>query len=89
MSFGQHVVLLFIVLVLTGVLRVIQLKSFTRIDIFLWVFGPLLVLSFIMIFFALIDLKRTVFWDIGLNLFIYASIGIGGGIMWQRVIKRI
>jgi len=88
MSFSEHIIIFLVVAVLTLVLRFVQLQSMTRIDIYLFVFGPLLIMSFGMLFFALIDFNRGLFYNIGKYFFIYSVIGIIAGFVWQRVLLR-
>lgn len=88
MGISEHLVLIFVVFVMTLVLRYVQLQSFTRIEIYIFVFMPVLILAVCMLFFALIDFKRELFWNIGKLLFFYAAIGLVSGHLWSRFINK-
>ncbi|WP_188208147.1 hypothetical protein [Alkalibacillus aidingensis] len=89
MSFAHHFVLLIVTIGLALILRVVQLRSFTKIDLYIFVFGPLLIMSVIMLFFALMDVNRMVFIDIGRTMAIHTTFGLLSGYFFNQVIQRL
>ncbi|WP_017184891.1 hypothetical protein [Alkalibacillus haloalkaliphilus] len=88
MGFQHYFILLLVTALLALILRVVQVRSFTRIEIYIFVFGPLLAMSVIMLFFALVDLNREVFFPVGQIMAIYSAIGLGVGYIFSTLIDR-
>ncbi|GAA0451112.1 hypothetical protein [Alkalibacillus silvisoli] len=88
MGFLHYFILLIVTVLLALILRVVQVRSYTRIEIYVFVFGPLLVMSVIMLFLALVDLNRPVFFSIGQVMAIYSAIGLGVGYIFSTMIER-
>ncbi|MDQ0352220.1 hypothetical protein J2R98_002054 [Alkalibacillus filiformis] len=88
MGFQHYFILLLVTALLALILRVVQVRSFTRIEIYIFVFGPLLAMSVIMLFFALVDLNRDVFFPVGQVMAIYSAIGLGAGYIFSTLVDR-
>ncbi|GEL77867.1 hypothetical protein [Tenuibacillus multivorans] len=87
MGFTHHLVIFFVIAVTTLVLRFMQLKMMIRVDLYIFVFGPLLAFSLIFVFFAMINFMRDIFWDIGPIMFMYAVTGVAFGYAWSRYLN--
>ncbi|SEQ81286.1 hypothetical protein [Piscibacillus halophilus] len=79
MGFLHHLVIFFVIAVIAFILRFVQIRLMIRVDIYLFVFGPLIAFGFLFLFFGLIDLNRALFLDIGKLMFLYGAVGFGCG----------
>ncbi|NIK13074.1 hypothetical protein [Alkalibacillus almallahensis] len=89
MNFSHYILLTLIVIGLTALLRIIQLRSYTRMHLFFSFFLPLLVIGGL---FWLVGSSNTLasslFYDIGKPMTILSIIGLIAGYSWLYAIKR-
>ncbi|TFB22814.1 hypothetical protein E3U55_06140 [Filobacillus milosensis] len=86
MDFSHQLVIFFVIAVIAFVLRFVQIKTMARVDLYIFVFGPLLVFGLIFLIFGMIDFKRELFLDIGKWMFLYGVVGAGCGYGSTRVL---
>ncbi|MGP4073506.1 hypothetical protein ACTWQB_13225 [Piscibacillus sp. B03] len=79
MGFSHHLVIFFVIAVIALILRFIQIRLMIRVDIYLFVFGPLVAFGILFLLLGLIDVNRGLFLDVGKFMFLYGAVGFGCG----------
>ncbi|MBR7553976.1 hypothetical protein ACFFJI_04195 [Allobacillus sp. GCM10007491] len=88
MTFLHYAIVFIIILIFTGILRFLQLQNQIWVELYVFVFAPLMVLSLLCLLLVFIQIKAAVFLEIGRFLFIYSILGVILGYCWQLIIKR-
>ncbi|RPF53357.1 hypothetical protein [Aquisalibacillus elongatus] len=87
MGFSHHLVVFFVIAVISVVLRFVQIRAAIRVDLYIFVFGPLIAFGFLFLLLGLLDVNRGLFLDIGKFMFLYGAVGAGCGFGATRVLS--